>query len=295
MVTTGINWVRQIIFTLTTVLLSVLAVDSVQAQVNTGKVSFTTGVDFTNAYFFRGIKQEREGLIIQPYADMNFTVFDTGQSLSNITFTLGTWNSFHAGPSGTLASEKNVSTWYEADFFTGLTLNIDNWEANVTYSSYMSPNGSFGTVQEILLGLTMDDSAFLGVVALSPHASLAIEMKGQADGGNSEGMYLEFGVEPGLDIIDNRASVAFPITLGLSLNNYYENGIDSSIPTHFNDTFGYLDLGATVSMPIPIPKEYGSWELSGGIHLLTLGEYLESLNTNDNFQAIGSFGVSISY
>ena len=291
MKTIYISCVRQTIFILTIALLSVLIGNSAQAQVNTGKVSFTTGIDLTNAYFFRGIKQERKGFITQPYADMNFTLFDEGQSLTNITFTLGTWNSLHASPSGAGTLEH----WYEADFFTGLTFNIDNWETNFTYSSYMSPNASFSTVQELLIGLTIDDSALLGILALSPHALLAIEMKGQADGGNSEGMYLEFGVEPGLDIIDSRASLTFPVTLGLSLNNYYENGTNSNISTGFNDTFGFLDLGAAVSMPIPIPEEYGGWELSGSIHLLTLGGYLESLNTSDNFQAVGALGVSISY
>ena len=47
-----------------------------------------------------------------------------------------------------------------------------------------------------------DDSALLGVFSMAPHVLLAIELSGQADGSNSdtgEGVYLELGVEPGLE------------------------------------------------------------------------------------------------
>ena len=265
-----------------------------QAQVNTGKVSFTTGVDFSHAYFFRGITQEREGFITQPYADINFNVYadDDGEGLNGVTFTLGMWNSFHTvdGPAA------NVRAWYESDFFTGFTLAIDNWDAGITYTSYLSPNQAFGTTQELSLGLSMDDSDMLGVFAMSPHVLLAIELSGGADGGSSEGVYLELGVEPGMDIFEGVASVGFPMTVGLSLSNYYENGIDSADhPLGFSDNFGFFDIGAAVSVPLNVPAAYGDWEVSGGVHLLSLGSYLEFLNDNDQVQVIGSFGFSIGY
>src|SRR5262245_7053171 len=36
--------------------------------VNKGKVSLSLGVDFVTEYFFRGISQENQGAIVQPYA-----------------------------------------------------------------------------------------------------------------------------------------------------------------------------------------------------------------------------------
>ena len=264
-----------------------------QAQVNAGKVSFTTGVDFSHAYFFRGITQERDGFITQPYADMNFNIYadDDGAGLNGVTFTVGTWNSLHTVD----GQAAHVRAWYESDFFTGFTLAIDNWEAGITYTTYLSPNQAFGTTQELSLGLSMDDTDLLGDFAMSPHVLLAIELTGGADGGSSEGVYLEFGVEPGLDIFEGVASVGFPITVGLSLSNYYENGIDSTTPLGFNDNFGFFDIGAAVSVPLNIPEAYGSWEVSGAFHLLALGEFLEFTNDNDGVQAIGSFGFSIGY
>lgn len=286
------------------VLLSGLASGSAQAQTSSsGNVSFTVGADFSHAYFFRGIRQEREGFITQPYADMNFNLYDNpdGQGLTGVSFSLGQWNSLHSGPSGSGRPKddprpRNMLAWYEADFFTGFALTIDNWEAGITYTSYMSPNNSYGTVQEIALGLSMDDSGYLGAFSLSPHVLLAIETSGQADGGDSEGVYLELGVEPGLDIIDGVASVVFLVTVGLSLSNYYENGVAADDPLGFSDRFGYFDIGAAVSVPLPMmPESYGSWELSGSFHFISLGAYLESLNDDDNVQAIGAFGVSIGY
>ena len=279
------------------VVLSGLATGSADAQPNTGKVTFTTGVDFTSAYFFRGIRQEREGFITQPYADINFDVYsdDDGSGLNGVTFSLGQWHSLHSGPSGKDGPAENVAPWYEADFFMGFALEIDNWGTGVTYTSYMSPNDSFGTVQELSLGLAMDDSDLLGQYAMNPHLLLAIEMSGQADGGESEGVYLEFGVEPGLELIEDLVNITFPVTLGLSLSNYYENGIDVMSPLGFSDTFGYFDVGASVDVPLGMPENYGSGSVTGGIHLLMLGSYLEQINESDGVQMVGSVGVSIGY
>ena len=288
---------RWLLCALALVVLSGLATGSAYAQPNTGKVTFTTGVDFTHAYFFRGIRQEHEGSIVQPYADINFDVYsdDDGSGLNGVTFSLGQWHSFHTGPSGQDGPAENVAAWYEADFFTGFALEIDNWEAAITYTNYMSPNDSFGTVQEFSLGLSMDDSAMFGDYSMQPHVLMAIEINGQADGGSSEGVYLEFGVEPGVEFIEDMVDVTFPVTLGLSLNNYYENGINEMDPGGFSDTFGYFDIGAAVAVPLGMPEDYGSWEVAGGFHLLMLGGYLKEINESDGVQVIGSVGLSIGY
>ena len=119
---------------------------------------------------------------------------------------------------------------------------------------------------------------------------LAIELDGQADSGESEGVYLEVGVEPGLPVMNGRASVAFPVTLGFSMSNYYENG------DALSSGFGYLDVGAELTYPLPMmPAGYGDWELSGGIHLLTLGEFLEFVNGGDGTQPLGFFGFNVAF
>ena len=226
------------------------------AQSNSGKVSFATGADFSHAYFFRGIIQERSGLVTQPYMDMTFNVFEGTEGLNSATFTIGQWNSLHTGPSGSDGPAANVGAWYESDFYTGVGLGVDNWEFGLTYTAYLSPNDAFGTVKELALSLAVDDSALLGGFTLSPHALIAIELSGQADGGTSEGVYLELGVEPGLSLDGTPVSLSFPVTLGMSLTNYYEGTAGN------DDVFGYVDFGLMASAPLPMPEAYGAWAVA---------------------------------
>lgn len=263
--------------------------ETAHAQENQGRISLSTGLDTSNAYFFRGIKQERSGLIVQPYADLSVNLLGAdSDSLSTLTLTVGQWNSLHSGPSGAGTADRTTAMWYESDFFTGLTVGSDNLTAGVTYTSYLSPNGSFGTVQEVSLALSMDDSDRLRI-PLQPHVGLAVELSGQADGGQSEGTYFELGIEPGLELIADRVSVGFPATIGLSLNHYYEDGGDR------NDAFGFFDLGAVATLHLNVPASVGTWTISGGVHLLALGDYLKALNDGDALQAVGSVGVHIAY
>ena len=262
---------------------------SAMAQSNTGNVSFATGLDFSHAYFFRGIVQERSGLIAQPYIDMTFSLFEGTEGLNSVTFTIGQWNSLHTGPSGSDGPATNVGAWYTSDFYTGFAFGVDNWDFGVTYIAYLSPNDTFGTVKEVALSMAVDDSTLLGGFSLSPHLLLAIELDGQADGGAGEGVCVELGVEPGLSLEGTPVSLSFPVTLGLSLSDYYEGTPGN------DDVFGYIDLGLVASVPLRVPESYGAWEVSGGIHLLSLGDALTSFNDGDGFQPVGTFGFNIGY
>jgi hypothetical protein len=181
----------------TLVALSVGSVPSVvAAQQNPSKISVATGADFSHAYFFRGIVQERSGVVAQPFFEVSFNLFEGTEGLNNVSLTVGQWNSLHSGPSGSDGPSANVGAWYESDFYTGVSFGVDNWDFGVTYTAYRSPNDSFGTVKELALNFAFDDSAWLGTLALSPHIAMAVELDSQRDGGGGEGVYVEFGVEP---------------------------------------------------------------------------------------------------
>ena len=267
----------------------------VLAQPNTGKVSFSTGLDFSHAYFFRGIIQETDGFIGQPYGEIAFELFEDTEGLNTGSLALGFWNSLHSGPSGSGGPSMNTTAWYEMDFYAGLSLGlVGQWQADVVYTQYMSPNDTFSTVKELALGLAFDDSERMGALALAPYVMLAVEASGNAAGIES-GVYVELGVEPGLPLEDSPVSLTFPVTLGLSLSDYYQNTDPMVGMVGANDGFGYFDLGIVASVPLDVSESYGSWEVSGGVHLLFLGDTLEAANAGDQFQAIGSFGVSIGY
>src|SRR5687767_6645291 len=51
------------------------------ASPNTGRLSFGGGIDYTNKYYFRGIVQETEDLILQPYLNMTVKLYEADQGV----------------------------------------------------------------------------------------------------------------------------------------------------------------------------------------------------------------------
>ena len=193
-----------------------LMLGTVHAQ-DAANTDVGSGIDFGSSYYFRGIIQETDGFIAQPYLEAGLSVFEGDGGVKNVSFTAGTWSSLHSGPSGSDSAPGDPQMWYETDFYTSLGFGFsDAWSADVTYTAYMSPNQMFGTVKELSFGVGYDDGI------LGPYATLAVELDGGSDGGLNEGTYLELGIEPGLPIPYSDVALSFPIAVGLSLSDYYE-------------------------------------------------------------------------
>lgn len=274
---------------------------------NTGKLSFSAGVDFASEYYFRGIAQENQGFIAQPWAEVGLNLYEGDESdmINSIDWSIGFWNSIHSGPSG---EDGTGDPHYELDFYTGVGVTLaEKWTVGVTYTAYTSPNDLFTTTQEIALSIGYDDSGAwtsLGLgedFALSPSVLIAFETAGGADAGTELGVYLELGVAPSWELVklseEYPITLTVPVTVGLSLDgDYYESTTD-------DDLFGYLDVGADFSMPLAfIPSDYGQWEFSAGVHLLVLGDSAQDIAERDfavdgdaDLEVIGVFGLSMSY
>ncbi len=264
---------------------------------NQGKISASAGFDITNAYFFRGIVQEDQGFIIQPWVDISLNLSD------NFDFNFGIWNSFHDVKTAAANTGNEPDTWYEADLYFGLTYTgLENTELGISYTALTSPNNGFPTIREVGFSAAYDDSALWEDTAiasgLQPSMKLVFELDGQADLGSNEGIYLELAIEPSFAIIESEdfpVTLSIPVTVGLSLGDYYE---DPSSPGGDDDSnFGYLDIGAVFSMPLTcIPADYGQWEMSVGLHYLYLSESTEALNQDTNGdEIIATFGISMGY
>ena len=106
-------------------------------------VTLTLGADFPTAYMFRGIFQEDQGFIMQPFVDVGIA------AASGLTINAGLWNSFHSGPSGSDHEGGDRSAWYELDFYASATFQAGKVKPSVLYTSYTSPNDAFATVQEL--------------------------------------------------------------------------------------------------------------------------------------------------
>ena len=265
-----------------------------EAEVNTGNVSFSAGVDFTTHYFFRGALQEDQGLITQPYGEMGATLFESDGIIKELDMYAGIWSSFHSEETFAMTTNDGPDSWYEADLYVGTSATLPaNFSADLSYIAYTSPNDAFDTIQEIDLGLSYDDSEWWGDsgFALSPSATFAFEVDNTLLG-SDEGTYLGLGVSPSFTVVDSEdypITASVPVTVGLSLDDYYDLNND-------DDTFGFASVAPGLSMPLSfMPNEFGDWTLSAGAEFFFLGDNNETLNNGDDFEAVGSIGISMTY
>lgn len=272
---------------------TLFAFDIATAQDGAPQVESSIGVDIPNQYYFRGIIQEIDGSIFQPWADFVFPLGDP--ETSSWSLNVGTWGSLHGGTTG--AGTDGISRYYEVDAYVGIGVDLaENWSGSVTYVALTSPNSVFGTVQEFDIAISFDDASIFGSESgrfsgVQPSVMVAWEMDGQSDGGLDEGIYLEVGIEPAFTLGDdeNAISASFPIAMGFSLADYFEDATG-------DDFYGFTQGGVSLSVPLGfVPARLGSWSLSGGVGLLLLGSNLEAINGDEASEVIGSGGLSIAF
>ena len=269
-----------------------LGVFAAPAAAQDPKVAVTGGLDFTNRYMFRGIRQNGSGMAIFPFVDVGIPVFSGDGGLKSVTVNLGTWNSFHTDQFGDLVEDEDM--WYESDLYATLGFGFNKATLGFTYTAYMSPAEDIGdipvyfkTVHELAVKVAFDDSEALGRAALKPYALVAFELgDGGADGVSEKGTYVELGIGPGYS--SDRASVAFPVKVGLSAKDYYEFGGEDS-------TFGYFSVGAIVTVPIN-----SNFNVHGGGELQLFGDKLRTINgfgdsVDRRYTGIASIGVGFSF
>src|SRR5262245_15851588 len=252
----------------------------------------TVGGGFTSAYFFRGMLQEIQGAVAEPYLGLDMPVWQSPGVLRALDLTLGQSNSLHDGPTGTADPQ---SMWSQHDLFVGLQAHLDEtWTVGRVYNAYYSPDRQFDTVQEVAFSLAYDDRAHGDWLAwLQPSALVAFETSGQSDAVGSSGVYGELALAPELglgDVGGYDVTLALPVRLGLSLGDYYE------APGGGDSTFGYLDLGCVLCAPLAfLPRRLGPWQGTLGCHVLLLGDSNELRNDGDAVEWLVTCGFSTTF
>ena len=284
--------------------------------------SFTAGTTVTTAYFFRGYNQEDQGVIVQPFAELGISLFnntvvdddtqtryvvdadgtrravvvnDDARLKYTLDATAGIWNSVHSEKTGSRGS--GPSNWYESDQYAGLKFKTGDLSLGVLYTFYTYPNGAFDTIGEVSFsgGYSIplskkaegnsgaDVSLDLGIIA-------AFET---FDGNGSDDAYGEVDLAPKLafETGGTDLTLSFPFAVGLSLKDYY---VDASGSDEF---FGYFSVAAVLGVPIPVPANYGTWELRGGFQFIYLNaDALKVVNSGgDDYKLVGSVALQISF
>jgi uncharacterized protein Gcw-chp len=257
---------------------------------NSDRVHLSIDLSFTNKYYFRGIIQEDNGFIFQPSVEVGFDFVENDNwSLSGY---VGVWNSFHDEQTGSTDADEFIASWYEIDFYTGLSLSTGRLTTDLYYTSYTSPNDAFGRVDEIAVTVAWDDSGWIDQITFSPYATIAMEIgTNQADGGSDLGTFFAIGMEPthtyeSTPIGD--ITLSAPIEAGFSLSDYYEIAGD-------DESFGYFTAGLAASVPLPAPEGFGDWTFNVGIDYLLLGDSNKALNAGEDNEWIIHSGISFEF
>jgi hypothetical protein len=270
---------------------------------NPGNLTMIGNVDFTNAYMFRGIRQDDTKVIVQPSAELDIALQSADKGLKSTSLNFGTWNSLHTGDAGLKSEAAGLGClcdklWYESDFYTTLAFGFTAGSLGITYTAYTSPNAGFNNVKELMFKFGGDDSAALGKAALHPWVIAAFEFDAanghQADGGANAGKYLELGVSPGYS--GAKASLAVPVKVGLSMGDYYElNERTATVPNWVDHAFGYLSIAGIVTVPIKGTTPYGAWNFHIGGEYQHLGTTTEAINLGKANKGIVTAGFGFTY
>lgn len=262
----------------------------VPAKARGRRLHVEAGADWTSSYYFRGLVQERDGFIIQPYLELHAQLSEPDAPV-DVTAILGTWSSVHSDLTDPGTEDDTLEHWYETDLYATIELGLDDWTFSTTYWLYLSPSDAFDTVQEIEGALEYDDASWWdNGFALNPSARLGVEISGVGNDGLDRGTYFEVGLRPAWQVeAAQPLEISVPMTVGLSFHEYFQNeqGEDS--------TFGFFEVGVEASMDLPGDGAYGTWSLTGGLHWLFLGDTTEEINDGRGDELIGSFGVGVSF
>lgn len=222
------------------------------------------GVDFTSNYISRGIPQENQGVIAQPYADLYFKLYEGSGALTKLSLNLGVWSSVHSHKSQAAAGGGSVSSWYEFDYSVGLTFQFGNLSVTPSFLAILSPNDNFADNYNAQITLAYDDSELLGAFALHPHLTVLAELEGKAGSGSKTGVYYELGIAPSIKV--GEGTLSLPINVGLGSDGFYGSA-------NGDDTYGYFSAGLALEWPLHfLPECLGSWALKANATYYNLGD-----------------------
>jgi hypothetical protein len=261
----------------------------------TSRFSGVFQTDITNAYYFRGILQEREGLIVQPWMELYANLYSSEDGfLRDITIGAGMWSSFQSERTlaGSTDGGDQNQWWYEADYYPLISMDFAGGLSLLTvYYFYTSPNDAFTTVQELNFKLSWDDSEAFGAWSMQPWVNIATEIVNTSYG-PQEGYGLQFGIAPTLYAAENGSfTLTAPAEVGLSLEDYYEGSNGE------NHTFGYANVGLAASIPLSfVPESAGAWSFNLSGKYYFFGHQLESNDTPDTSgnRGRGSYPVGMA-
>jgi hypothetical protein len=268
------------------------AAEPEEAEAEESRFSGIIQADFTNAYFFRGIMQERDSFIAEPWGELYYSVFQRDEGfIRDITIGAGVWASFHTEETGATQNPKSL---YETDWYPLISVEFPHgFSLTTIYYFYTSPNDAFEHVEELNFKLAWDDSECLKCWSLQPWINLAVETHKTSFGVN-KGEGIQFGIEPTLFTIPidrYPVTVTAPVEVGFAIDDYYERET-----TGHESPWGYALYGLKASVPLSfMPEAAGSWTFSMAGKGISLSHTLANANLGRDWSPIGTASIAVEF
>jgi len=260
-------------------------VKPVQAPVQTA-ITGDFGVQFVSAYFTRGLMQQNQGAIAQPYADLYFALYSGDGLINKVSLNLSIWASIQSHHPGNLSTVKD---WYEFDYTPGVAVTFaKNFTLTTSYFEFDSPAGYFGSARSLNFNLAFDDTDYLHAFALHPHFTYLRELSGIA-GLGKHGNYYEVGITPGLAPIAapfiGPVTFTFPITAGFGSSGFY-----------LNNGYGYTSVAVNASVPMSfVPAQFGAWTFTTGATYYNLNGNIAATDAGRHNDWVFNGGVGVTF
>ena len=281
-------------------------VQPVEAPKPASAVSGDAGINFVSAYFSRGILQENQGTIAQPYADLYFSLYEDTGFVNKVVAQMGIWASAQSHHPGVVSS---IPSWYEFDWMPGLAVTFaKNFTLTASYFEFDSPTNSFipsntgipASARSVNINLAYSDTDLLGAFALHPHVTFLKEIKGAA-GLSTGGNYFEVGIAPGLPAF-GPVTVTLPVIAGFGSNGFY--ALTTQVPATrttaasaivTESKFGYVSAGPNFAVALPFPARYGAWTFNAAATYYRLNGTVATADVGRKNDCVFSGGVGVTF
>ncbi|WP_233130223.1 hypothetical protein [Synechococcus sp. 1G10] len=259
------------------------------AKKNSSPFSGTVQLDVRSRYIPYGIVIQGEGVTIQQFVNLRYSIYEGTDFLNNITVFGTAWGDF--------STNKNLSSptspyrnFTELDLIAGASFTIaKRYNLAISYTELFSPASAFGDGRYMKAQLVYDDTNYTrNSISFRPQVSVVYELPGQPIGLAPNAWLIEPGFTPNYTFARQTQSpinVSLPMRIGLGPQFY--NG----------STYGFFSVGPQMTMRIPFLSSASiTTNLTAGYTYYNLGKTTAEFAPNKSYsQHNFNLGLSLNF